>query len=95
MAFSFKYLLGSVTALRSTLQPYARPACACTVPYCAGHPKLETITYQDGSRLRLQGFGLNTDLPLAPAPYDGSRATRRVRHDEASLDPRGHADAGR
>lgn len=56
---------------------YARPACACMVPYCVGHPKMELITLQDGSFRRLQGFGMNTDYPHAGPPYDGSQAVTR------------------
>lgn len=81
----WKRYLSLTTALRATvggilptLALYARPACACMVPYCAGHPKMELHTLQDGSFLRLQGFGMNTDYPHARSPYDGSRAVNRL-----------------
>jgi len=77
MRLPFMVALRTATALCSSMFIYARPACACMIPYCIGHPKLELITLPDGSLLRLQGMGLNTDRPLARAPYDGSRATKR------------------
>jgi hypothetical protein len=77
MTHFLKLLLNSTTALRTTLFLYARPACGCTVPYCAGHRKNTILTKPNGSLVRLQGFGANTLAQMAPAPYDGSRAHRR------------------
>jgi len=77
MRLPLKVALRTATALCSSMFIYARPACACQIPYCIGHPRIELITLTDGTLLRLQGMGINTSKPLAPAPYDGSRATKR------------------